>query len=65
MKNLENVKAIVENLPRGVKKCIAENTGLSYNTVCRFFNGHKTGLKTSILITDNLKKIEREYKQSL
>ncbi|SNA88299.1 hypothetical protein [Flavobacterium psychrophilum] len=65
MKNSENAKAIVQNLPRGVKKCIAENTGLSYNTVCRFFKGKRTEIKTSKLITENLRNIEKEYNESL
>ena len=65
MKNSENAKAIVQTLPRGVKKYIAENTGLSYNTVCRFFNGKRTEIKTSKLITENLRNIEKEYNESL
>lgn len=65
MKNSEKAKAIVQNLPRGVKKCLAENTGLSYNTVCRFFKGERTEIKTSKLITENLKVIEKEYNHTL
>lgn len=65
MKNSENAKSIVQKLPRGVKKCIAENTGLSYNTVCRFFNGKRTEIKTVKLIINDLKKIETDYNQNI
>jgi hypothetical protein len=65
MKNSESAKTIVQNLPRGVKKCIAEDTGLSYNTVCRYFKGLRTELKTARSILDSLKRIEQEYNESI
>ena len=64
MKKTESAKTIVQNLPRGVKKCIAEDTGLSFNTVCRFFKGLRVELKTSRLIMESLKQIEQEYNEN-
>lgn len=61
MKNYEKANEIVQKLPRGTKKIIAENTGLSFNTVCRYFKGMKTEIKTSQLITKKLIEIENEY----
>lgn len=38
------------NLPRGSKKLIARKTGLTYNTVCRFFNGCDVSFETEVKI---------------
>ncbi|AND63642.1 hypothetical protein AX766_04225 [Flavobacterium covae] len=58
MKTFEEAKRMVENLPRGTKKRIAEITGLSPNTVYRFFNGLKTEYNTVSKIIESLKEIE-------
>ena len=61
MKNYEKANEIVQKMPRGTKKVISEKTGLSFNTVCRFFKGKKTEIKTSQLITKSLVEIENDY----
>lgn len=58
MKNQEKAIEIIQKLPRGTKKSISEETGLSFNTVCRFFKGKNTELKTSQLIINKLTQIE-------
>ncbi|SHG32814.1 hypothetical protein [Flavobacterium johnsoniae] len=37
-------------LPRGSKRLIARKTGLTYNTVCRFFNGCDVSFETEVKI---------------
>lgn len=65
MKDNQNVKGIEEKLPRGAKKVISENTGLSYNTVCSFFKNKKTSIQTDRKIKMELKKIITEYETAI
>lgn len=65
MKQTENMSLIEKKLPRGAKKVIAENTGLSYNTVCRFFKNKKTSIQTDRKIKVQINEIIEEYKKAI
>lgn len=65
MKNSEHLKVIEKKLPRGSKKIIAETTGLSYHTVCRFFKSNKSCINTKRLITSQIRIILTECNNML
>lgn len=61
MKVSQNLKQLEEKLPRGFKKVIANNTGLSYNTVCSYFKNRKTSIHTDRKIRREIASIIEEF----
>lgn len=50
MQSNKKTTQLENKLPRGSKRIIARKTGLTYNTVCRFFNGHDMSFETEMKI---------------
>jgi hypothetical protein len=50
MQSNKKTTHLENKLPRGAKRIISRKTGLTYNTVCRFFNGHDVSFETEVKI---------------
>lgn len=46
MQSNKKIKQLEQKLPRGSKKVISKKTGLSYNTIVRYFKGHDVSFET-------------------
>lgn len=53
MQSNKKITQLEQKMPRGAKKVIAKKTGLSYNTVVRYFKGYEVSFETeSKIITE-------------
>lgn len=52
MQSNKKITQLEQKLPRGAKKVIAKKTGLSYNTVVRYFKGIAVSFETEMKIVN-------------
>ena len=50
MQSNKKINQLEQKLPRGAKKAIAKKTGLSYNTIVRYFKGYDVSFETEFKI---------------
>ncbi len=52
MQSNKKITQLEQKLPRGAKKVIAKKTGLSYNTIVRYFKGNEVSFDTESKIVN-------------
>ncbi|MCC4211708.1 hypothetical protein [Leeuwenhoekiella parthenopeia] len=61
----EKLKEVYANLPRGSKKLIVEESGLSHKTVYNFLNGEDCSFKTFIQMNKAIIKVRKKIQASI
>jgi transcriptional regulator with XRE-family HTH domain len=63
MQSKEKIIELNKKLPHGARKKIADESGLSLNTVARYFRGEKVNFTTEVLIIKGAKAIVSDVEE--